>query len=218
VINVQDRYNHLIENIHTEASRIADLYRDAGYFREAERDSIRASLRSYVDYVINEEWKLPAQKGFRPQAIEDLERIWNSYYAVSVEGSQQEIWYQESISKLNDLMNARLERQFNSWDHLQPVMWALLIIGGLCTICFMFFFVLENFQTHTIFTALLTGYLAFMLYVVYSLDNSSKGSQAIGPEAFEQLVPLFERWDGNPSKIAFIQCALPLYWSSSGVR
>ena len=75
------------------------------------------------------------------------------------------------------------------------MMWSLLILGALITISFMFFFGLESLISQMIMTALLTGYLFFMLHLVFSLDNVFKGPEGIKPTAFEQLVPLLDRWD-----------------------
>ena len=74
-------------------------------------------------------------------------------------------------------------------------MWCLLNIGAVITISFMFFFGLENFQSHMLMTALLAGYLSFMLFLVYSLDNVFKGPQGIKPVALEQVYALFDELD-----------------------
>ena len=49
-------------------------------------------------------------------------------------------------------------------------------------------------------TALLAGYISFMLFLVYSLDHVFKGPQGIKPAALEQVVSLFDRWDSPNSK------------------
>jgi len=77
------------------------------------------------------------------------------------------------------------------------MMWSLLIIGALITIGFMFFFGLENLRSQMLMTALLAGYISFMLYLVYSLDNVYTGPEAIQPTALEQVYTLFDRWDSK---------------------
>ena len=76
-------------------------------------------------------------------------------------------------------------------------MWSLLLIGAAITISFMFFFGLENLCSQMLMTALLTGYLSFLLYLVYSLDHVYEGSEGIKPVALEQVYSLFDRWDSN---------------------
>ena len=195
VVSSQERYNDVERTIHTEAFMLADLYRDAAFFPPEGRDSIRAHLREYVNYVIQEEWWLPPQKDIRFKSHDIMEQIWRSYYNIDLQNEKMTIWYTESISKLNSFMNASLARNFSSWDNLGSMMWTLLIVGGIITVCFMFFFGLENLQSQMIMTALLAGYLSFMLFLVHTLDRVFEDPAGIKPTAFEQIQTLFDRWD-----------------------
>ncbi|MGB7978905.1 MAG: DUF4239 domain-containing protein [Chlamydiales bacterium] len=197
VVNVQSRSNEVLQTIHTEAVSIANLYRDASFFPPSGRDAIRSALRTYVQYVIEKEWENPNNRKINIQAHKIMEKIWNSYYWVEIPDEKTALWYEESISKLDAFMNARLSRQFNSWEHLGSMMWTILILGGIITICFMYFFGLERLHAQMMMTALLAGYISLMLYLVFCLDNVFKGPQGITPAAFEQIVTLFDYWDGS---------------------
>ena len=74
-------------------------------------------------------------------------------------------------------------------------MWAVLLCGGAITVCFMFFFGLENFYMQMLMTSLLAGYLSFMLFLVFSLDHVFQGSPHIEPKAFQDALVLFGRLD-----------------------
>ncbi|HSX10732.1 MAG TPA: DUF4239 domain-containing protein [Chlamydiales bacterium] len=200
VVNEQTRYNEVLQTVHTEAVALADLYREASFFPPDNRDAIRASLRNYVDYVVHKEWGHSGRKSIRLESQDTMDQIWNSYYNIDLQNEKMTIWYGASISKLDTFMNARLSRQFSSWERLGAMMWAILILGGVITICFMYFFGLENLRTQMVMTALLTGYISFMLYLVYSLDHVFKGPQGIQPAALEQVVTLFDRWDQSQIK------------------
>ncbi|MBU6446903.1 MAG: DUF4239 domain-containing protein, partial [Verrucomicrobia bacterium] len=56
VVNVQGKSNQVAQTVHTEAICLADLYRQAAIFDPAGRAAVRASLRAYVQYVIQKEW------------------------------------------------------------------------------------------------------------------------------------------------------------------
>jgi hypothetical protein len=195
VINVEERYVKAEENIEKEAMILADLYRSAAYFDDLDREEIRSVLREYVKYIAKEEWEDINQENIHIKAQKVLEQIWNRYDAVVPQNQKMWMWYEKSVEKLDSLMNARLLRQFNAWQHLSPMMWTLLIAGAVITICFMFFFGLENLRTQMLMTALLAGYLAFMLYLVFCLDHVFKGPEAIHPSAFQEVLILFDRWD-----------------------
>lgn len=203
VINVQDRHNAVLEASHTEAILLADLYQDAAFFPIADRNAIRSSLRQYVNHVITEEWWQSAERKIHFKTRNCIKEIWESYYRVDLQTEKMTIWYTESISKLNNFLNIRLTRQFNSWEHLGGMMWSLLIIGAIITISFMFFFGLESMRSHVLMIALLAGYLSFMLYLVFSLDNVFKGPQGVKPEALEQVYSLFDLWDQDSLKMNY---------------
>ena len=195
VVKAQERYNGVEKTALTEAFMLADLYRDAAFFPSINRDLIRSQLRQYIHYVTTEEWWLPPQKSVSLKSRHVVEQLWESYYDVDIEDKKTGIWYKESISKLNDFMNANLARQFSSRDHLGGIMWTLLIVGGVITVCFMFFFGLESLGIQMIMTGLLAGYLSFILFLVYTLDNVFKEPAAIKPTSLEQVGILFDRWD-----------------------
>jgi hypothetical protein len=195
VINVENRYNEAEETVRTEAMMVDDLFRDAVYFDEMSRSAIRASLRSYVNYVIKEEWALLPKKLWLYRGSAILENLWKSYETVDLTSVKSKIWYEQTIRKLDKLMDARLSREFYSAEHLGSMMWTILILGAIITLSFMFLFGLENLRIQMLMTALLSGYLSFILYLVFSLDHIFQGSPQIQPKAFEEILVLFDKLD-----------------------
>jgi len=195
VVNEQTRYNAAQEIIHTESTILADLYRDAEFFPPEGMKEIRSSLRKYVEYIIHEEWDVRPTRQLQIGIQSITQSLWHSYYKIDLGNERTRIFYQQSIDKLDGLMNARLAREFSTWERLSPMMWSLLIIGALITIGFMFFFGLESLRSQMLMTALLTGYLSFILYLVFSLDHIFRGPEGIKPTAFEQVLTVFDLWD-----------------------
>lgn len=195
VINVQTRYNGAEETIHTEAVMLSDLYRDASFFGDHDRDQIRSVLREYVKYVLDKEWHSPLDPKVRLETQTILAKLWSVYHKIQIDDEKAKIWYEQSIAKMDNLMNARLSREFDSWEHLGGMMWTLLIVGALITIGFMFFFGLENMRMQMLMTSLLAGYVSFILYLIFSLDHIFNGPEAIKPIAIEQIFLRFDQWD-----------------------
>ena len=198
VISAQTRYSAVQETIHSEAIILAELYQDAAFFPQVEQTAIRTALRNYVNHVITEEWESTANRKPNPKTRIYLREIWNSYTNIILKDEKTNVWYTESISKLNSFTNARLARQFNAFEHLGSMMWSLLVIGAFITVGFMFLFGLENWRSHMLMTAILAGYLSFMLYLVYSLDNVFTGAQRIQPSALIEVQTFFDQLDKDP--------------------
>ena len=192
VVNAKDRYNQAANTVHTEATMLADLYRDSGFFPETNRLAVRSGLRDYVKYVLEDEW-FNKRDHLRAQRV--IHNLWNSYSDIDLDRELVRVWYSQSVTKIDNLMNARLARQFFMHEQLGSMMWTLLIIGGIVTVSFMFFFGLENLMNQMLMTSLLVGYLSFMLFLVYCLDNPFHGAQAIQPTALEQNLIFFDELD-----------------------
>ncbi len=195
VVNVQNRFNEVEETIYTEAIALTDLYREASFFSPAGKDAVRSSLRNYVEYVIQNEWGGSKSKTIHRETQKILDQIWDSYYQVELTDEKMKTWYQQSISRLDTFLNARIARQFQSGERLSDLMWAILLIGALITICFMYFFGLERIRAQIIMTALVAGYISLMLFLVYSLDHVFQGPHSIQPAAYQQILELFNEWD-----------------------
>jgi len=195
VINVQTRYTKAEEIVYQEAAILADLYRESSVFSLTDRDRIRKALREYIQFIVEEEWG--GEKASQIAMQHSTGNIWRVYYGIQIEDVKDQIWYTQSIDHLDDLMNARFYRIFNSWGHLGKMIWTLLIVGGLITISFMFFFGLENLTTQILMIALLSGYLSFMLFLIFSLDHVYKGPEGIKPVAFQEVISIFDRTDAE---------------------
>lgn len=109
-VEVQDRHNSLHDTIELEASTLGDLYRDAEVFPPEQREKIRKSLRDYAHHVIDQEWgKMEAQEIEVPN-LGFVQKIWNAYYEYSPKDDREKIWYDQSITKLNDFNTIRVRR------------------------------------------------------------------------------------------------------------
>ena len=109
VINAKERYDMAAGTVHTEAKMLIDLYRAAQFFPENERNTIRTALRGYIEYVLTEDWNNYKD---HVKASRAITKLWEGFENVELTGERTKIWYSESIQKLDDLLNARLERQF----------------------------------------------------------------------------------------------------------
>lgn len=192
VVNVQQRFDKLKDNVEIEASYLAALYRDSEVFSKNDREIVRSRIKDYVQAVVNYEWETMAKGNPSPEAQKAMNALWHSYYALKLEDQKQQAWYQESISKLNSLVNTRLARILGSSESLSTEMWSLLIIGGLVMMTFNWFFGVENYVSHLLIASVLAASAAFMLFLIYSLDTAFLGQVSIPPEAFTRVMQSLE--------------------------
>ncbi len=195
VVNAQNRYDSLLQTVNEEADCLGCLYRDSGLFSPPERDGIRGAIVDYIKYATDEEWsalsrarKIPS---LRKSATKDL---WSQIYSVMPTTEKENIWYAEAIKKMNEFATARLKRQLNFNQHISPMMWALLLVGAAITIGFIFFFSMDSLYAHMLLIATLSGYINFLLFLIYCLDHIFNGPLGLKPETLLDLLNVFKIW------------------------
>lgn len=196
VVNVHERYTEVSKIVDTEANLLLNLYRDAEVFPPQTRDDIRLHIRKYVEYAVINEWpKLRLNETISMQPPLSVYKLWHSFYKFVPSNVQEQIWYDSSVSKLNDFSAARISRLFDSHQSQGVMMWTLLIAGGAITIFFMYFFGAANLKSHMIMTALLSGCIAFMLFLIFTLDAVYSGGARVEPTSLIDVMEGFDRWE-----------------------
>jgi Protein of unknown function (DUF4239) len=191
VVNVQNRFDKIEENLQQEAGYLNDLYRDAEIFFPEDRENIHSAIKYYIEYVIHQEWGNTLQENQIKAAL-PLTNLWSALINTTLQNEKQQIWYKESVSKLNLLTNARIFRLLAGEESLKPQMWSILILGAILILAFTWFFGLENLSSHLLITAFLAAATATPLFLIYSLDTAFTGVVKVSPEAFIQLLKLFK--------------------------
>ena len=194
VVVAWEQFNAAEEATHTEATRLSNLMRDAGAFPDADRQQVRSALVTYAEAIVEHEYPAMAEGDTSVQAAAAYERIWTEFYGVDVEGEPAVTFYTESISRLNELGEARRLRILASRSTIPLPMWVLLIGGGLFTIAWLYPFHMANLRTQTMAIGTLGGFTGFVLFLVYALQHPFAGEVAIDPGVYEDLIVL---WKGR---------------------
>lgn len=194
LVQAQQRNIDLHYTILTEASLLGDLYRDAAVFPEAHRDRIRNALREYVNYVIHIDSK---EFGLRDKKIPihiSTQVVWDAYYNLEPKTDKEKVWYSQSIDKLNGFNDIRVKRLISSEESLGILLWIVLVLGGILSICSIFLFYIENFSIQLILSMIISSSIGFLLFVILIFDNPFWGDRELIYRAFQDLLLLFDKW------------------------
>ena len=178
------QYTHTDEIATLEGVSLRNLHRDSYALPAASQTAIRAALIAHAHAVVEDEWKMLRHRQDSRLAQETMERIWRSYYAVNPETDAQKAWLAESIHTLNEMALLRRVRILAADQTVSPVMWVLLVLGGVATCGFMHAFGVERFRAHLLMTATVAVLILLILYMIYALDNPFGGEPHITPDAF----------------------------------
>jgi len=172
----------------TEANYLTDLIKDSAAFPENFSAKIRLASEDYAKKVIDQEWAMLAEGKESPAAKESLDKLAALYASYMPQNVREEIFFAESVKKLNMLQEMRRIRIFESRQGIPALLWLVLIVGALATISFTFFFGSDNPRAQMLMTSLLAIVIALILYTVLSLDYPFTGGIRVGPDAFRQML------------------------------
>jgi hypothetical protein len=187
VVVVWQSFDKSNANVQMEASYLADLYGDAEAFSPDFRQKACNLLRAYRQAVVEHEWKTMARGEMSPEAEKLMKKTWSLYTIYQPRTSTEQPFFDESVRKLNSLRELRRQRLMDSRIGLVPLLWFVLITGGLSTIAFTFLFGAENKKTQIVMAVLLSITIALILFTIMEMDFPFTGDVSISPGPFKIL-------------------------------
>jgi hypothetical protein len=172
-------------NFELEANQMADLYRMAQAFPETFSTPIQDALNGYLTSILQDEFPAMAEGHESPRTFQALQNVWSVYRAWGPTDSKSQVFYERSIGRLNELGNYRRLRILKSRGTVPTILWCVLGTGAVLLVGFTYFFGL-NLRSQALMTAALAGFLAFSLYLIYSLNLPFAGFARVSPEAMQQ--------------------------------
>ena len=186
-VGTWNNYSAIQDKVDREAQDVASLYRDVSSFPQPLRAAMQLDLKQYVREVVDHSW--PQQRhGIVPSGsavyIDHLQEHLLAYAPQSV---GQQVVYQESYHQFNELVESRRARLDSVTTSLPRSLWWLVIVGALVCITTSMFFHLRSFTMHLWMTALMSGLLGLMIFLIATLDNPFRGKVSITPASLERV-------------------------------
>jgi hypothetical protein len=188
VIIAWENFHNASNDVAREANYLAAVHRDSGALAPAFRGSFKTALQGYVSEIIHDEWPLLAkgERSDKVQAAQD--KLWNLLTNYRPRTETEKVFFAEMVSKFNQAAEYRRLRILNAHEGIHPVLWFVLIAGGLITIAFTFFFGTENFGAQLWMSGLLAALIALALLTIMVLDFPFSGDVSIKPDTFRLIL------------------------------
>jgi hypothetical protein len=175
-----------------EANELAGIYFLANSFSDPEQSRVQDLARSYGRTVVEEEWPLMAQGKASPRAWALLDELRLAVQAMDPRTEAQQVLYDQGLTRVHELSDARRIRLLDAKEGIPPVLWAALVAGGVITVSFTYLFGLKSNWAHALMVASLALVVTVMLFTIVSLDYPFAGAAQIPPDAFESVLHRFE--------------------------
>jgi len=188
LIVVWQNFDKTRDNVIRESNYYADIYRDLVGVPEPFRSQGRDALNTYVNVIIEDEWPrmMVGERSIKAQALGT--EYWNLIAGYEPVTESQKVFYQEILRKMNEAGELRRERLSDAASGINPVLWFVLLAGGIITVAFTFFFGSENIKAQMIMTTLLSLLIVLILFTTLSMDYPFSGDVHIGPQSFQHVL------------------------------
>ncbi len=192
VVVVWEQYRDVGQAVEQEADTLQSLVRLSQGLPDPTGQSLRNEVRRYAGLVINVEWDAMARGRPNEPAGGTLNILWQSARDINPQNEKENMLYSQVLDRLQDLNTSRRLRLVASRTNIPGVMWVLLIVGGIMTVGFTFFFGATHARLHALMTAMLAASIAFILFLILSLDAPFAGTFRVSPEPFARVVNLVD--------------------------
>jgi len=193
MISAWEDYSEAKSVSNEEGNLVVVLYRLAQGFPEPTRSDIRSELKTYAQAVIEDDWPAMAREeaGLRSQRA--LEAMCDTLADFRPSNAAEEVFLSKSLEELDYMNTDRRKRILQSEEGIPGVMWAVLILGGVFTICFCFFFGNESVRTQAYMTGVLAATMSLCVFVVFSLNDPFAGDTKVEPEAMRHALEYIQQ-------------------------
>jgi Na+/proline symporter len=181
-------YDEATKNLQLEASEALDIFHSAEAFPDPAKNIIQQGLRDYIASVYNDEVQRMSQgevRLFSSGAHANLRTLFSQMDTISLPNREL---YGESLRCLNNLAQYRRLRIFAGNDTIPPVIWLVLLVGGLFAVSYTFFFGMKNIKAQYLLTTTLTVMLSSILFLIYVLDHPFTGTSKVSFEPLRQAM------------------------------
>lgn len=171
-----------------EAASIAVLYRDLSAYPPAQRVHLQTQLREYTQFIVQQSWPLQ-QRGLihdgESQKLVDLQGPLMAYEPTSEGGI---IIHAQAIQTFNSLVELRRLRAESIGGSVLGVIWQVVLLGGLITLVFSYFFLVKSFWFHGLLISLLGSVIGLLIFLIAALDHPYWGEVSVSPAAYELVL------------------------------
>ena len=181
-------YDDATKNLQMEASEALDIFHNAEAFPDATKKIIQQGLRDYLAEVYNDEVPKMSEGDislYTGGAHATLRILFAQIDATALPNREL---YGESLRCLNNLAHYRRMRIFAGNDTVPPVIWLVLLVGGVIAVSYTFFFGMKNLRAQYLITTTLTVTITSILFLIYVLDHPFTGTSRVSLEPLREAM------------------------------
>ncbi len=180
----QSRRDIVSEASVREAALLVDVAQIGQSFDSTTATHLTKACLAYTRHVASIEWPLSSREEVQHTHREHLDELWSIVRSIEPQGARQEAVYKSLLEIMGSLASERYERHAAMGDHMSFFLKLVLLVGGLVTVVFLWFFGVQDARLHLVYTWLVTFMLILVLGLIFALDNPLRAGVGVDPSDF----------------------------------
>lgn len=185
-IGVWERFQDAEARTYEEAGSLATVYRDSLSFPHSER--LRKMLVEYIHSVIEEEWPQMSRGEKSKFADVLLETVDGDVRSLNAPTPSLQNIQAQMLNAMDVALRDRQTRLTVDFIGINEVMWVVLILGAYITVAYTYLFGFDRTIMQQLMIGGLSLLIGLVLFLVVALDYPYRGSIAVEPGAFRNLL------------------------------
>jgi hypothetical protein len=191
VISVWEKFGEAESASTEEAGALASIYRLTRSVDIVDQARVRGALTEYARSAIDDDWPAMARGRHSEVTLAKLTALYDVLAAATPDSPRGAVVLSAVLDQLDTITDARRDRLTLAQGVFPGVIWAVLIVGGIMTLGFTFFFALENLSAQALMTGMLALVITLALFVALTVDHAFTGPISVSPEALELVLEDF---------------------------
>ena len=187
VIVVWERYNEAEMTVVGEAGAASTLYRLAAG-PNPEAVATRNALSNYLRLAMTLDWPQMAHEKDSAEVNRALDELYAAARGLTEGGSLTVSTQVAMYNQLDEITRARRTRMHLAVGIVPVVLWQALILGGILTVGFTFFFGTANLKAQVLMTSILSLIVFMGLFVIVAIDHPFTGPVHVHVDALERVL------------------------------
>ena len=180
-------------HVSQESNALARMYRLAQQLPLPHQTDLQSALDTYASRVIDTEWRAMESGKSSIEVSIAMNELWHLHRQVELSEPGAHWRSEHFYQHVTDLNDHRRNRLRDSQSQLPPLMWGLLLGGGLVTVAFAVLLRTGHNRSQAWMAGTLAAVIGFGLLLVMAMDCPFTGSVRVMPEAIIDTLRLFNR-------------------------
>ncbi len=191
VADAMQRFSMARQTVQQEASAVANVFRTADGLPNESKDKVRIECQRYVEVVVSDEWPKMKEHKTSSKAWDSYRDLWKQCSEYEPVTPRQQNAQSAMLSAMCTVGDCRRIRADVLHNGMPPVLWTILIVGGVATILFTFFFTTRNIYMQMAMVSIVSLVICLNVFLLASYDDPFSGDLMISSQIFETQLKLF---------------------------